>query len=46
VLLDDANLVRQLWAYLKQTAYRHGPLFRAEKNRRGGPLRYQSVQER
>lgn len=46
VLLDDANLVRQLQAYLKQTGYRHGPLFRAEKNGRGGPLRYQSVQER
>ncbi len=46
VLLDDPRLVRQLRAYLKQTGYRHGPLFRAEKNGRGGPLRYQSVQER
>ena len=46
VLLDDRNLVRQLRAYLKQAAYRHGPLFRAEKNGRGGLLRYQSVQER
>lgn len=46
VLLDDARLVSQLRAYLKQTGYRHGPLFRAEKNGRGGPLRYQSVQER
>jgi len=46
VLLDDAPLVRQLRAYLKRTGYRHGPLFRAEKNGRGGPLRYQSVQER
>jgi integrase/recombinase XerD len=46
VLLDDARLVVQLRAYLKQTGYRHGPLFRAEKNGRGGPLRYQSVQER
>jgi integrase/recombinase XerD len=46
VLLDDARLVGQLRAYLKQTGYRHGPLFRAEKNGRGGPLRYQSVQER
>jgi integrase/recombinase XerD len=46
VLLDDANLVRPLRAYLKQTGYRHGPLFRAERNGRGGPLRYQSVQER
>ncbi|MGZ5949272.1 MAG: tyrosine-type recombinase/integrase [Isosphaeraceae bacterium] len=46
VLLDDAHLVGQLRAYLKRTGYRHGPLFRAEKNGRGGPLRYQSVQER
>lgn len=46
VLLDDARLVGRLRAYLKQTGYRHGPLFRAEKNGRGGPLRYQSVQER
>lgn len=46
VLLDDTRLVRQLRAYLKETGYRHGPLFRAEKNGRGGPLRYQSVQER
>jgi integrase/recombinase XerD len=46
ILLDDARLVGQLRAYLKRTGYRHGPLFRAEKNSRGGPLRYQSVQER
>lgn len=46
VLLDDPSLVRQLRGYLKRTGYRHGPLFRAEKNGRGGPLRYQSVQER
>jgi integrase/recombinase XerD len=46
VLLDDARLVGQLRAYLKQTGYHHGPLFRAEKNGRGGSLRYQSVQER
>jgi integrase len=26
--------------------YRNGPLFRAQKNGRGGSLRYQSVQER
>jgi integrase/recombinase XerD len=45
LLLDDPRLVRQLRAYLKQTGYRHGPLFRAEKNGRGGPLRYQSVQQ-
>lgn len=46
VLLDDVRLVGRLRAYLKQTGYRHGPLFRAEKNGRGGPLRYQTVQGR
>jgi site-specific recombinase XerD len=46
ILLDDARLVRDIRAYLKRNGYRHGPLFRAEKNGRGGPLRYQSVQER
>src|SRR5712691_10320375 len=46
VLLDDPRLVQQLRAYLKQMGYIHGPLFRAEKNGRGGPLRYQSMQER
>jgi integrase/recombinase XerD len=46
VLLDEAGLVGRLRSYLKRTGYRHGPLFRAEKNGRGGPLRYQSVQER
>jgi len=46
VLLDDPALVRQLRTYLKRTGYRHGALFRAEKNGKGGPLRYQSVQER
>jgi integrase len=46
VLVDDPRLVRQIRTYLKQMGYRHGPLFRAEKNGRGGPLRYQSVQER
>ncbi len=45
VLLDDPALVHQLRTYLKQAGYRHGPLFRAEKNGRGGPLRYQSAQE-
>ena len=37
-------------AYLRDLAHLcaffHGPLFRAEKNGRGGPLRYQSIQER
>jgi len=46
VLLDDPRLVQQLRAYLKRMGYQHGPLFRAEKNGRGGPLRYQSMQER
>ena len=45
ILLDDPALVHQLRAYLKHTGCRHGPLFRAEKNGRGGPLRYQSAQE-
>ena len=46
ILLDDPGLVQQLRAYLKRMGYKHGPLFRAEKNGRGGPLRYQSMQER
>lgn len=46
VLLDDPHLVQQLRTYLKRMGYTYGPLFRAEKNGRGGPLRYQSMQER
>jgi integrase/recombinase XerD len=46
VLLDDPRLVQQLRAYLKRMGYKYGLLFRAEKNGRGGPLRYQSMQER
>jgi len=46
ILLDDPHLVQQLRTYLKRMGYKHGPLFRAEKNGRGGPLRYQSMQER
>ena len=46
ILLDDPHLVQQLRAYLKRMGYKHGLLFRAEKNGRGGPLRYQSMQER
>jgi site-specific recombinase XerD len=46
ILLDDPRLVQQLRAYLKRMGYTHGPLFRAEKNGGGGPLRYQSMQER
>jgi hypothetical protein len=45
VLLDDPVLVTLLRRYLKVRGYRHGPLFRAEKNYVGGPLRYASVQE-
>jgi integrase/recombinase XerD len=43
VLLDEPRLVQQLRRYLQRTGYRYGPLFRATKNGRGGPLRYQSV---
>ncbi|HEY1349557.1 MAG TPA: tyrosine-type recombinase/integrase [Ktedonobacteraceae bacterium] len=46
ILLDDPRLVQQLRTYLKRMGYKHGLLFRAEKNGRGGPLRYQSMQER
>ena len=46
ILLDDPHLVQQLRTYLKRMGYKHGPLFRAGKNGRGGPLRYQSMQER
>lgn len=46
ILLDDRRLVAELRGYLKHSGYRHGPLFRAAKNGHGGPLRYQSVQER
>jgi integrase/recombinase XerD len=45
VLIDVAGLVVQLLAYLRYTGYRHGPLFRAEKNGPGGPLRYESAHE-
>jgi hypothetical protein len=31
--------------YLRARGYRHGPLFRAEKNHVGGPLRYAFVRE-
>lgn len=45
ILLDDPALVTALRRYLKVRGYRHGPLFRAEKNHIGGPLRYASVQQ-
>ncbi len=46
VLLDDDRLVATLRRYLTATGYRSGPLFRAEKNHVGGPLRYASAQTR
>jgi site-specific recombinase XerD len=46
ILLDAPALVTELRGYLKRTRYLHGPLFRAQKNGRGGPIRYQSVQVR
>lgn len=46
VLLDDPRLVRALRTYLKRMGSTSGPLFRATKNGRGGPLRYQSIQVR
>ncbi len=46
VLLNDPRLVNALRKYLRSLDYEHGLLFQAQKNGRGGPLRYQSVQER
>lgn len=46
ILLDDPSLVVLLKQYLDKHGYQHGPLFRAHKNYRGGPLRYQSAQEK
>lgn len=46
ILLDDPSLVVLLKRYLDKHGYQHGPLFRAHKNYRGGPLRYQSAQEK
>lgn len=45
ILLDDPVLIADLRRYLTRRSYRHGPVFRAEKNYRGGALRYQSAQE-
>ncbi|MDP9379889.1 MAG: tyrosine-type recombinase/integrase [Chloroflexota bacterium] len=45
ILLDNPALVKQLQAYLKETGYKQGALFRAEKNHRGGALRYHSARE-
>ncbi len=46
VLLDEDRLVATLRRYLSATGYRSGPLFRAEKNHNGGPLRYASAHAR
>jgi Site-specific recombinase XerD len=46
VVLDDPRLVALLRRYLRASGYQHGPLFRAEKNGDGGPLRYQSIHVR
>lgn len=46
ILLEDPLLVKLLRRFLYKTGYQHGPVFRATKNGRGGPLRYQSVQAR
>jgi site-specific recombinase XerD len=46
VLLDDSRLVSLLHRYLRQTGYKHGHLFRAHKNARGGHIRYQSIRTR
>ena len=43
-MLDDPQIVSSLRRFLAHTGYRHGPLFRAQKNGRGGPLSYQSAQ--
>ncbi len=46
ILLDDTKLVALLKRYLRKHQYQNGPLFRAHKNFQGGPLRYQSAQEK
>jgi len=46
ILLDDPHVLRQLKAYLTFTSYRHGPLFRAQKNGCRATLSYQAVQKR
>jgi integrase/recombinase XerD len=45
ILLDDPAFLALLRRYLKATGYTKGPLFRAEKNNIGGPLRYSSAEE-
>jgi len=43
ILLDDSNVVDEVRRYLRRTGYTYGYLFRAQKNGRGGALRYQSI---
>ena len=45
VLLNDPALLVLLRRYLRATGYQQGPLFRAEKNHVGGPLRYASARQ-
>jgi site-specific recombinase XerD len=45
ILLDDPALVNLLKRYLRKHRYQHGPLFRAHKNSRGGPISYQAAQQ-
>lgn len=45
ILLDDPALVHLLKRYLRKHRYQHGPLFRAHKNSRGGPMSYQAAQQ-
>jgi integrase len=45
IILDDRDLLIQLKKYLKQTGYKNGPLFRAEKNGKGGALGYHAAHE-
>jgi len=46
VLLEDPTLLRLLRRYQRETGFRHGPLFRAERGLATTPLRYQSAQAR
>ena len=46
VLLDYPSLVKELRSFLARRRYAHGPMFRAEKNGRSGPVTYQLVQGR
>jgi len=45
VLLQDRKLLKRLKAYLNETGYEHGPLFRALYNGSGDELCYQAAYE-